>query len=52
MEELEKMYDELMNDYGVSEETLNIIISINGYNEDTMHDILYVVSGERTFLCE
>lgn len=35
-----------MIDYGiVSEETLSIITSINGYNEDTLNDVLYCVIG-------
>lgn len=35
-----------MIDYGlVSEEALNIITNINGYNEDTLNDVLYCVSG-------
>lgn len=35
-----------MIDYGlVSEETLNIITNINGYEEDTLNDVLYCVSG-------
>lgn len=44
-----EMWEILINSYGVSEETLNIITSINGYNEETMCDVLYVVSGERNF---
>ena len=34
---------------GVSEETLQIVTSINGYNIETLQDILYVKSGLREF---
>lgn len=43
-----QMWDELM-DMGVTEETLQIVTSINGYSEDTLEDILYVVTGYRSF---
>lgn len=42
---LEEYYDYLSLYELVSIETLDIITSINGYNEDTLNDILYVVSG-------
>lgn len=44
-----EMWDVLVTLFNVSSDTLNIITSINGYNEDTMCDILYVVSGYRDF---
>ena len=34
---------------GVSEETLQIVTSINGYNIETLQDILYVISGFHEF---
>lgn len=34
---------------GASEETLVMVTKINGYTEETMNDILYVVSVERDF---
>ena len=34
---------------GVSEETLQIVTSINGYNIETSQDILYVISGLHEF---
>lgn len=43
-----EMWDALL-DMGVSEDTLQVVTSINGYNTDTMEDVLYVVFGERTF---
>ena len=45
---IEEMWEELEN-MGVSEQTLQIVTDINGYNEETMHDILYAYSGEREF---
>lgn len=42
------MWDKLL-EMGVSEDALQIITSINGYNEETLEDVLYVVSGERSF---
>ena len=39
----------LLSEMGVSEQTLQIITSINGYNMETMTDILYVHTGERSF---
>lgn len=42
---LEQYYNYLI-EYGlVSDNTLNIITGINGYNESTLDDILYFVSG-------
>lgn len=34
---------------GVHEQTLQIVTDINGYNEDTMTDVLYAYTGNRTF---
>lgn len=46
--ELSEMWDELLY-VGVSEQTLQIVTDINGYNERTMHDVLYAFAGENTF---
>lgn len=44
---LEEYYNYLIN-YGlVSEETLDIITNINGYDEETLNDVLYCVSEYR-----
>ena len=43
-----EMWDKLL-EMGVSEETLNVVTKINGYNEESMTDILYVVSGYNSF---
>ena len=44
---LGQYYDYLIDYELVSEDTLNIITSINGYNEKTLDDVLYCVSGYR-----
>lgn len=44
----DEMWDELLN-MGISEETLDIVTSINGYSEETMLDILYAAFGYRDF---
>lgn len=45
---LEDMW-QLLNDNGVSDETINVVTDINGYNEQTMCDILYVTAGYNDF---
>ena len=45
----EQMWDYLKEVVGVSEETLQVVTDINGYNEQTMLDILYAVTGYRNF---
>lgn len=44
----EEMWDKLI-EMGVSEETLQIVTDINGYNQQTMEDILYAKFGYRSF---
>lgn len=44
---LEIYYNYLIDYEIVSQETLDIITSINGYNEETLNDVLYCVSGYR-----
>lgn len=39
----------MLLEMGVSEETLQVVSCINGYNEETMEDILYAKFGERSF---
>ena len=46
---LDEMWDCLNVEYDVSEQTLQVVTAINGYNEDTMCDILYSVAGLRDF---
>lgn len=47
-QELMEYYD-LLLDMGVSEQTLVFITNINGFSYETLCDILYQVSGYRTF---
>ena len=49
---LNAMWDELENYWGVSEEVLQVVTDINGYNHEAMRDILYATNGERTFKFE
>lgn len=42
---LEQYYNYLCDYEIIGSEALDIITSINGYNEETLDDILYVVSG-------
>lgn len=43
-----EMWDQLIS-IGVSEDTLQIITSINGYSKQTMLDVLYAKTGLRSF---
>ena len=45
---INEMWDTLL-EIGVSEQTLQVVTDINGYNEQSMKDILYVVTGYRDF---
>ena len=45
---INEMWDTLL-EMGVSEQTLQVVTNINGYNEQSMKDILYVVTGYRNF---
>ena len=45
---VEEMWELLLR-WGISEQTLRIVASINGYNTETMEDILYVEFGYHSF---
>lgn len=45
---LQQMWEKL-EELGVSEQTLQIVTDINGYNEESMLDILYAHTGYRDF---
>lgn len=45
---VEEMWDALI-EIGVSGQTIDVVTSINGYSEETMCDILYVITGYRDF---
>ena len=40
---------DLLIEQGVSEQTLQIVTSINGYSLDTLEDVLYAHTGYRSF---
>jgi hypothetical protein len=44
----DEMWDELL-ELGVSEQTLQIVTNINGYNAETLEDVLYAHTGYRSF---
>lgn len=46
---VDEMWDYLLENVGVSEETLQVVTDINGYSEQTMCDILYAVAGYNDF---
>jgi hypothetical protein len=46
---VDDMWDELVDAYGVSDETLQVVTAINGYSRQTMEDVLYAVAGLRSF---
>ena len=48
-ETLEAAWDELRYEWGVSTDVLQVVTDINGYNLETLRDILYATHGERTF---
>ena len=45
---INEMWDKLL-DLGVSEQTLQVVTDINGYNEQSMKYILYSVTGYNDF---
>lgn len=45
---VEEMWNTLL-EMGVNEEVLSVVTAINGYNEESMEDILYVKFGYRSF---
>jgi len=46
---VDEMYDYLVDTVGVSEETVQVVTSINGYSKESMKDILYAVTGYKNF---
>lgn len=47
-EEADEAWDRLL-ELGVPEETLQVVIAINGYSLDTLKDVLFAVEGYRSF---
>ena len=46
---IDLMWEELTQCGIATEEELELVTTINGYNEESMYDVLYVRTGERTF---
>ena len=46
---IEQAKEILINQFGVSEETINVVTNINGYNMEQMCNILYSVGGYNSF---
>ena len=46
---MEQMWDDHITEGIATENELCLVTSINGYNEETMLDILYVRTGYRNF---
>ena len=46
---LDEMWDYLIEAEIATEEELKLITAINGYNEETLCDVLYVRTGYRSF---
>lgn len=44
---LEEYSNYLINNLGVDEEVISVVCAINGYNEQSLDDILYVKFGYR-----
>ena len=44
---LEYYNEYLINNLGISEEVINCITSINGYNKNTFNNVLYYYTGYR-----
>lgn len=42
-----KLWNAMLEEGIVSEETLQVITSINGYSVETLNDVLYAVTGYR-----
>ncbi len=40
---------DILVDCGVSEQTLQIVTSINGYSMETLRDVLFAATGYRDF---
>ncbi len=46
--QVDNFWDYLIDNGIASEDTLQVITSINGYNIDTLNDVLYATTGYRS----
>lgn len=49
MDKITDIWDYLVNNGIATEDELQLITSINGYNIDTLNDVIYVRTGYRNF---
>lgn len=47
MDEVTELYEKILELGIVGEETLKIITDINGYNVETLNDVIYAATGYR-----
>lgn len=47
-DETAKIWDYLIDNNIASEDTLQVVTNINGYNVDTLNNVLYSVTGYRS----
>lgn len=48
MNEVNEVYEALIDEYGVSEEALQLITNINGYSMYTLNEVIYSIFGYRS----
>ena len=48
MRDVNEVYEALIEEYGVSEEALQLITNINGYSIDTLNDVIHAIFGYRS----
>ena len=45
---ISEIWDTIVEEYGIATwEELELVTAINGYNEDTLNDVIYVRTGYR-----
>ena len=47
MEDVNELWQNILDEGIASEETLQVITSINGYSVETLNDVLFAVTGYR-----
>jgi hypothetical protein len=49
--DLSLMWNILIDEYNVPENTLKLMTTVNGYSSETLHNLLYAVAGGTVHLC-
>lgn len=44
----DEIYEFILEHGSVSEDALQLVVTINGYNADTLNDVIYAVEGYRS----